>query len=197
MNAEVSTHSEDRRPSALRDVYFVDSYSTAGLSLIVLLTGVLTAACAAWMVFLQNHFAKSSESTGLPGLLAGGSSVATAWPGWVAAAFFLIAIVRLRGTAEPPTGRKPVEQLTISEIRTALAAEYRAVRMALVVITILALIDLERFAGICVAAARGAHWATASVAMTGVEALGWLCATALLVAWALTFRSQLETWGAI
>ena len=197
MNAEVSTHVESRQPSPLRDVFFVDSMSTAALVLTVALVIFVSIAGAAALIFLQNHFAKAGATTGLSGLLAGGSSAATLWPGWVASAFFLVSILRLRGAPEPPTGRRPVEELSISEIRHALASEYRAVRLALTVVTLLAMVDLERFAGLCVAAVRGGHWAASSVGFTGVEALGWLVASGLLVAWALTFRGQLETWGAV
>lgn len=197
MNAEVSTHIESRQPSPLRDVFFLDSLSTAGLALIIVLTVLVSMACAAGLVFLQSHLAKAGDTTGLTGLLAGGSSVATVWPGWIASAFFFVSIVRLRGAPEPPTGRRPVEQLSISEIRHALASEYRAVRLALSVVTVLAMVDVERFAGVCVAAARGAHWAISSMTFTGAEAFGWLLAAVLLGTWALTFRGQLETWGAV
>jgi hypothetical protein len=159
---------------------------------------IATLAAAIALVLLENHYAKSASPTGLGKLIAGGSSPATAWPGWIAAAFFLLSIFRLRGgSPEPPTGSRPLEQLSVTEIRRGFISEYRAVRVSLCIVTALAVVDVERFAGIGVEAVRHASWAGGALLWSGIEAAGWVGAAVLLAAWALTFRGQLEQWGAV
>ena len=60
----------------------------------------------------QRHFAAELSSGAdlnvVETLLGDGSSPRTAWPGWLAAVFFGLALVRLwRGRPEPPAGRPP------------------------------------------------------------------------------------------
>jgi hypothetical protein len=127
-------------------------------------------------------------------LFADGSSWSTAWPGWVAAFFFLSAVLRLlRGNPEPPAGRAH----TAAGMRSALRREYRVVRLALALVDLLAIFDLGRALTYAIASATGDRVARADVLTVGVEAAGVVCAAVLLTAWMLRFRTQLESWGAL
>jgi hypothetical protein len=147
---------------------------------------------------VQHHFAAQPGGGRLAALLAAGSTPATAWEGWAAAIFFLVALRRLRsGATEPPAGRTPVEQLTLAQMRAGLVREYTMVRAGLVVLCIVATIDASRAARYAVAAAAADPLARGSLAATVIEAAGVVAATVVLALWAGSFREQLERIGAL
>jgi hypothetical protein len=162
---------------------------------------VVAAACIAfgvWSLSVQHHFAAQTGGGRVATLLARGSSAATAWEGWAAALFFLVALVRLRrGAPEPPAGRTPVEDLTAGQLRAGLVREYTVVRGALVVVCVVALIDVARAARYLVAGMAGDALARGSLAATLIEAAGLAVAAAVLGLWAGTFRQQLDRMGAL
>jgi hypothetical protein len=147
---------------------------------------------------VQHHFASQADGGRLTALLAGGSSVATAWEGWAAAAFFLVAVRRLRaGATEPPAGRTPIERLSLAQLRAGLHREYTVVRVALVILCAVTTVDVSRAARYLIAAASSDPLARASLAATVAEAAGLVAATAVLAVWAGSFRGQLERLGAL
>lgn len=147
---------------------------------------------------LQAHFAAQPPSGRLSAFLAQGSTVATAWTGWAAACFFAVALLRMRrGAPEPPVGRAPVESLTVTQMRAGLVREYTIVRIALCVVSAVALTDSARASRYLVAAATGDRLARMSLAATVIEAAGLVIATAVLALWSGTFRRQLVRFGAL
>jgi len=131
-------------------------------------------------------------------LVAAGSSWRTAWPGWLAAIFFLIALIRLRrGPLEPPPGRRRPELLTPAQLRRGLRAEYLVVRLTLVALTAVAAVDVARATAHVVAALRGDHTIAASIPATIVEAAGFVVASLVLAAWAWTFGADVRRLGAM
>ncbi len=131
----------------------------------------------------------------LAALLASGSSAATAWTGWAAALFFAVSLHRLRtGPPEPPAGRGDTDAMSVNDIRSALRAEYSSVRVALAVVSGVALIDLTRCV-VFILSPAGAPSAT--LWATVAEAVGIAVAAGLLGVWAWSFRSELERWGAV
>jgi hypothetical protein len=160
--------------------------------------GVGAVALGAWALSVQHHFAAEHSGGRVATLLAHGSSVATAWEGWVAAACFLVALLRLRrGAPEPPAGRTPVEELTAGQLRAGLLREYTVVRVTLVALCLVSLVDVSRAARYVVAATAGDALARSSLAATLVEGCGLAVATVVLGLWAGTFRLQLERMGAL
>jgi hypothetical protein len=160
--------------------------------------------CAACIVVgvealaIQHHFAAQHSSGRLATLLARGSTGATAWEGWAAAVFFMIALARLRrGAPEPPAGLARVENLTARQLRAGLVREYTVVRAALVLLSVVALTDTTRAARYVVAAAGDDALARTSVLATIVEASGLAVATIVLALWAASFREQLDRMGAL
>jgi hypothetical protein len=150
----------------------------------------------------QRHFAAELSSGAdlnvVETLLGDGSSPRTAWPGWLAAVFFGLALLRLwRGRPEPPAGRPPGGHWTAADIRSALRREYAAVRTAIVVLAVVALVDGARAAVYGVAAASGDAVARGSVLPTAVEAMGLVAAAVMLTLWGLVFARLLERWGAL
>jgi hypothetical protein len=150
----------------------------------------------------QRHFAAELSSGAdlnvVETLLGDGSSPRTAWPGWLAAAFFGLALLRLwRGRPEPPAGRPPGGRWTAADIRSALRREYAAVRTAIIVLAVVALVDGARAAVYGVAAASGDAVAQGSVLPTVVEATGLVAAAVMLTLWGLLFARLLERWGAL
>ncbi|MDB5113456.1 MAG: hypothetical protein JWL78_526 [Chloroflexi bacterium] len=150
----------------------------------------------------QRHFAAELSSGAdlnvVETLLGDGSSPRTAWPGWLAAVFFGLALLRLwRGRPEPPAGRPPGGHWTAADIRSALRREYAAVRTAIVVLAVVALVDGARAAVYGVAAASGDAVARSSVLPTAVEAMGLVAAAVMLTLWGLVFARLLERWGAL
>jgi hypothetical protein len=162
---------------------------------------ILAAACVVLgveLLSIQHHFASHPGGGRLATLLAQGSSAATAWEGWAAALFFLVALLRLRREApEPPAGRTPIEELTAGQMRAGLLREYTVVRIGLSILGAVALVDVARAARYLVAAASGDTVARSSLVATLVEAAGLVVATAVLAMWAGSFRQQLERVGAV
>ena len=147
---------------------------------------------------VQRHFVSAADGGRLSTLLAQGSTGLTAWEGWAAAAFFLVAVLRLRsGAPEPPASRHALETLSISDIRAGLVREYTWVRVGLVLLYAVGLGDGARALRYGVAAAGGDAVASASLAATVIEAAGLIAAAASLTVWALTFRQQLLRLGAV
>jgi len=131
-------------------------------------------------------------------LLATGSSWRTLWPGWLAAVFFVISVVRLRrGPLEPAPGRRRPEALTPTQLRRGLRAEYRAVRIVLVLLTVAAAVDTARAVAHVVAALRGDHSIAMSLAVTLAEAGGLVVAALVLALWAWTFGGDVRRLGAM
>jgi hypothetical protein len=171
---------------------------------VVLLWLVTTGAVGIGVAALagQRHFAAELSSGAdlnvVATLLGDGSSPRTAWPGWLAAVFFALALLRLlRGRPEPPAGRPPGGRWTAADIRSALRREYAAVRTAIIILAVVALVDGARAAVYGVAAATGDAVAQGSVLPTAVEALGLVAAAVMLTLWGLAFARLLERWGAL
>ncbi|MHB8718346.1 MAG: hypothetical protein ACYDAC_05580 [Candidatus Dormibacteria bacterium] len=144
------------------------------------------------------HAAASTTGGRLARLAAAGATWATAWPGWVAAGFFGVAALRVRrGAPEPPAGRTPLESMSLAQMRRGLLREYTGVRIALVVLGLVALLDTARAARYVVAATGGDGLARATLAALLVEALGLVAAAATLGLWAAWFRAQLHRLGAL
>lgn len=133
----------------------------------------------------------------LQSLIATGSSVRTLWPGWVAAVCFAAAVLRLRrGATEPPAGRTAVEDRTPDQLRRGLRREYLVVRIALVVVCLLAAVDIARTAASVIAADAGDRAVAASLPSTAAEALGYAVAALVLAVWAHTFGADVRRLGA-
>jgi hypothetical protein len=170
--------------------------------LAIVLVLLLSTGFGAASLQAQRHLAaeraRGAQLSAPADVLADGSSARTAWPGWLASAFFMVALLRLqRGSLELPAGFTPAERLTASAIRTGLRREYRAVRTALVVVAVLATLDTGRAAVYAVAAAAGSGDARGSVVATVVEAVGLCAATIILGRWLAVFRAQLRRLGAL
>lgn len=160
---------------------------------------------AGWGVgglMLQRHFhdaaLQGNDLGPLARLLAEGSNAATAWPGYAAALFFAAATLRMHvGPPEPPAGRPPRGRWTATEMRARLRGEYRWVRVAAILVTIVAAADCGRAVSTSVAAATGWQPARQAVVATIVEAVGLVLAAITLGMWLHTFRRHLERWGAL
>lgn len=173
----------------------------AQLVLVVLLS-LLACGWGVGMLVLQHRLVERQqrgEALGaVSSFFADGSSWGTAWPGWAAAFFFLLSLVRLmRGSPEPPAGRPRGGSWTAAEMRAALRREYRAVRVGLAVVDVLAMLDVGRALAYLVASLTGDAVARGDVVVVGVEAGGLVCAAVVLTLWMLRFRAQLESWGAL
>jgi hypothetical protein len=169
---------------------------------LVLLVVLLSAGWGVGMLVLQHRLLEMEADGrflgGVPGFFADGSSRATAWVGWAAAFFFLLSYLRLvRGSPEPPAGRPHGKDWTVAEMRAALRREFRMVRFGLAVVDVLAMFDVARAVAYAIASATRDDVARANLLIVGVEAGGLVCAAALLTAWMLAFRRQLESWGAL
>ncbi len=165
---------------------------------------VLLVVCAGCVVLgvqslaIQHHYANQGDGGRLASLLAHGSSAATAWEGWAAALFFLVALMWLRRVPpEPPAGRRPIEELTAGQLRAGLLREYTVVRIGLVILCAVSVLDAARAARYVVASASGDSVASASLAATLIEACGLVVATVILALWAGSFRQQLDRMGAL
>jgi hypothetical protein len=171
---------------------------------VVLLGVVVAAAVGVGVAALagQRHFGAELSSGAdlnvVATLLGDGSSPRTAWPGWLAAVFFGLALLRLwRGRPEPPAGRPPGGRWTAADIRAALRREYLAVRTAIIVLAVVALLDGARATVYGVAAVTGDSVARGSVLATLVEAVGLVAAAVMLTLWGLIFARLLDRWGAL
>lgn len=154
------------------------------------------------LVRLQEHFAERLAE-GVPVSAAGslvghGSGAATAAAGWVAALFFAMALLRLqRGPLEPPASTRPVESQSVRQIRHGLRREYTVIRVALVVLLLIAALDFARALAMTVVVERGDGLLRPSLTPTAVEAAGLLAAALLLSWWAGSFARRLERLGAL
>jgi hypothetical protein len=180
------------------DLLFLNRTSPPVTAAILVVAFVVCSATALGLIAAENHYAAASNPTGLAHLIANGSSAATIWPGWIAAIFFLIALRRLQGgEPEPPAGRTPIAQRSVSDLRAGLRLEYRNVRIALVAVAFLSVIDLARAVGIAWLGIRGTTWAHSVMLFTILESIGWVAATLALTLWARNFHEQLAQWGAV
>jgi hypothetical protein len=165
---------------------------------------VAVALAAAWgVIALRLHFRYAELQAGgtvlepLPRLFADGASALTAWPGWAAALLFAISAWRLkRAGPEPPAGRGDPAAMSIAALRAGLRREYGVSRIALVAVSILALIDLGRLAATAIAATGNAT-ARIGLGWMVVEAGGLVAAASVLTLWAREFQIQLDQIGAL
>lgn len=165
---------------------------------LVVLVGVIAAGWGAAALVLQHRLVERQQHGQALGAVeaffADGSSWTTAWPGWAAAFFFTLSVVRLlRGNPEPPLGRAQ----SVHAMRASLRREYRVVRIALALLDVLAMLDLGRLGAYVVGSLTHDAVARADVLTVAVESAGFLCAAVLLTVWTLRFRTQLEAWGAL
>ncbi len=191
-------HGSDGRVQVAADLLLLRRLPPPVRAGLVVLACAGSVALGVWSLTVQHHFAAQRGGGRLVTLLGHGSSIATAWEGWVAAVFFLLALLRLhRGAPEPPAGRTPVEQQTAGQLRAGLVREYTFVRVGLVILCIVSLTDAARAARYVAAALSGDSLARGSLAATVTEAGGLVVATVVLGLWAGTFRHQLERMGAL
>jgi hypothetical protein len=179
----------DRGPIALRCIAVVVAAAACGVAgtLLVRLHQSLAGR-------LAEHIALNPLQT----LIATGSSVRTLWPGWVAAACFAAAVLRLRhGATEPPPGRTAVEHQTLGQLRSGLRREYRTVRGALVVVCLFAAVDVARTIASLIAAQSGDRQISTTMPATVAEALGYVLAAVVLAAWARAFGAEVRRLGAL
>jgi hypothetical protein len=179
----------DRGPIALRCIAVAVAAAACGVAgtLLVRLHQSLAGRLAA-------HIALNPVQT----LIATGSSVRTLWPGWVAAACFAAAVLRLRlGATEPPPGRTAVEHQTLGQLRSGLRREYRTVRGALVVVCLFAAVDVARTIASVIAAQSGDRQISTTMPATVAEALGYVVAAVVLAAWARGFGAEVRRLGAL
>jgi hypothetical protein len=131
---------------------------------------------------LAASLAHGEQLNALQSLLAHGSSLRTAWIGWLAALFFAIAAMRVRRSPPEPTlGRTPPEHLTASQLRTGLRREYAVVRVLLVLLVLFTAVDAARM--LTLAAATSGHGASLMSAVIEVVGLGAACFALALWAW--------------
>lgn len=164
----------------------------------VIVLSLLACGWGVGMLVLQHRLVERQQRGEALGAVASffadGSSWSTAWPGWAAAFFFLLSVLRLlRGSPEPPAGRAQ----TVHEMRILLRREYRVVRIALAVVDLLAMLDVGRAIAYALASATGDAVARGDLVVVGVEAGGFVAAAVVLTLWMLRFRTQLESWGAL
>jgi hypothetical protein len=179
----------DRGPIALRCIAVVVAAAACGVAgtLLVRLHQSLAGR-------LAEHIALNPLQT----LIATGSSVRTLWPGWVAAACFAAAVLRLRhGATEPPPGRTAVEHQTLGQLRSGLRREYRTVRGALVVVCLFAAVDVARTVASVIAAQSGDRQISTTMPATVAEALGYVVAAVVLAAWGRGFAAEVRRLGAL
>jgi hypothetical protein len=186
------------RSRVAAELLFVRRLPPALRVIVPLIIGAACVVLGVESLAIQHHYAGHPGAGRLATLLGHGSSAATAWAGWAAALFFLVALLRLhRDAPEPPAGRTPVEELTAGQLRAGLVREYTVVRAGLVILTTVALADAARAARYLVAAASGDAVARSSLVATLVEAAGLAVAAVVLAMWAGTFRQQLDRVGAL
>jgi hypothetical protein len=179
----------DRGPIALRSIAVAVAAAGCGVAgtFLVRLHQTLAGQLAA-------HMALNPPQT----LIATGSSVRTLWPGWVAAACFAVAVLRLHHVAtEPPPGRTAVEHQTLAQLRRGLRREYGTVRGALVVVCLFAAVDVARTVAGVIAAQAGDGQISTTMAATVTEALGYVVAAGVLAAWAHGFGAEVRRLGAL
>lgn len=186
----------------LARLYGLDRLHPVGRVIVVWALAVLAVGAGVGTLLAQRRFSAELSSGAdlnvVATLLGDGSSPRTAWPGWVAAAFFGAAVLRLwRGRPEPPAGRPPGGRWTVADIRSALRREFAVVRTAIIAVGLVALLDAARAAVYVVAAVTGDHVAQSTVVATLVEAAGLVAAASVLTLWGVLFARLLERWGAL
>lgn len=165
----------------------------------VVIALIVLAACgAAGVALLGAQHALAGSPSRLAAVLGHGTTWVTAWPGWLAALCFLVALVRLRRTApEPPAGMRPLERLSAADLRSGLLREYTLVRAALALLLVVTMVDVARAIRYLLAGAAGDQLARSAAAPQAVQALGLAAASVTLALWAFSFRSQLDHVGAL
>lgn len=184
--------------SALAELLFARRLGRmqAGLSAI----GIVVAAMAASDLLLAaQHRAIDDADVRIWGrLVANGSSLATAWPGWAAAVCFLVASRRFAEAPEPPMSRQGRQaNASAAELRAGLRTEYRLTRLLLCGLVLASVMECARILVDGVATTMGDVVARADLFPTGVEGLGWTAAATALARWLWCFRAQLIRLGAL
>lgn len=187
---------DPRRP--LSELVFLDRGPVVIRATIVVLAAVLAGAGGDALYRAQAQLAlrlaRGATLNPLQSQLAHGSSARTAWVGWAAAAFFALAATRLRrGPSEPPLGRRPLEQLSPTQLRAGLRREYTLARVLLVAVALVTAVDAARVLALLTASAGRSTTLVAS----GVEVLGLGAATLALALWAWWFSADLRRLGAL
>lgn len=185
---------EHRRP--LTDLVFLRRGPLALRALVLMVLAAATGLGGFETAHLQDMFAarlvagEPVSSFGL--LLARGSGPLTAAAGWLAAVLFGVAIFRLRREPfEPAASLRPVESLSIDQLRRGLRREYTVIRTALTVVILIAAVDASRVISITVLMRRGDRLLAGSFAATVAEAAGLVAAAAVLAWWANNFARRL------
>jgi len=143
---------------------------------------------------LASRLASGQGLSGPASFIAHGSGVQTAWVGWAAAVFFLIAALRIRrGPPEPSPGAARPEQLTPTQLRAGLRREYTTVRVLLVIVALVAAVDAARLFALLAATGGRATTLLATLA----ESAGLIAATAALALWGWWFGADLRRLGAL
>jgi hypothetical protein len=189
-----------RQPIA--ELFFLDRATrpaVAATALLALVAAVLWGMLA--LAFHEHEVWLRADGTTLSPigrLFADAASPLTVWPGWVAAAIFCLSALRLRqGPAEPPTGLREANRLSASDLRVGLRREYLCSRVALVVATALALLDLGRLLVSGIAGMGSVADAAMGLGWMAAEAAGIVSAAVALLFWVVSFRDQLERLGVL
>ncbi|MFN2582501.1 MAG: hypothetical protein ABR498_07155 [Candidatus Dormibacteria bacterium] len=191
----------DAEPRRLVELVFLHRGPLA-LRFITVIVSAVACAIAGYTLFhLHEQLAPRLSSAGalnpLQTFIATGSSVATAWPGWLAALCFAAALRRLRrDPLEPAPGRRSADAISVHELRRGLRGEYRAVRGVLVVLAVVTAVDVAR----ALAFAAGSGRAGVSLLVPWavyVEALGLVVATIMLAIYAWAFGDGISRLGAV
>lgn len=159
--------------------------------------GVAGEALLRWHQTLAARGSAGASLNPIESLVATGSSPRTLWIGWVAAAFFFIALARLvRGPMEPSVGRGSTADRSVAQLRAGLRREYAAVRLVLILVLLIAAVDVARAIAFALAAQRAG---SSPVALwpTDTEALGLCVAVAALAAYAYAFARRVRRVGAL
>jgi hypothetical protein len=179
----------DRGPLVLRALAIIVAAAGCGLAGYVLFRLHLQ---------LAAHLAAGAALNPLQALIASGSSARTLWPGWLAAVFFLLAVIRLRrGPIEPAPGVRSPERMTPGQLRSGLRREYTVVRALLVVVCLVAAVDGARAISYVSGAVDGHSVSTGTLVSTLVEAAGFAAAALVLAVWAWLFGADVRRLGAI
>jgi hypothetical protein len=191
---------EYRRP--LTDLVFLRRAPLAVRITAVVVCAVAAGIAGTELARLQEHFAallvSGAPLSSFQSLLAHGSTAATAAAAWLAAVLFSVALLRLRREPlEPPAGTKPVEAQTPAQLRSGLRREYRLIRVALIVVLLVAATDVSRAMTLTAVIAGRNSVLSDSFAATLVEASGLAIAAAVLAWWAKNFAPRLEQLGVL
>ncbi len=183
---------------ALTQLVFLDRGPLALRALVVVAVAAAAGVAGDALYRLEAHLdvqrVAGASLNPVQNLLANGSSIRTAWVGWLAALFFIAAALRVRrGPLEPAAGRASLERLNATQLRSGLRREYLLVRLLLVAVALVAAVDCARACAIAIAAAR----LDASVAWAVAEAAGLVAAGAALALWAWWFGADLRRLAAI